>query len=89
MRLARISDIFILSGSMILACHLASITATVLRPKTNLSKGIFVKADFLYDFERDVYSCRAGNQPTYRISCTGKPGVSRLSTLAAQRRQGA
>jgi hypothetical protein len=29
---------------------------------------MFVKADFLYDPERDIYRCPAGNELTYRYS---------------------
>lgn len=58
------------SGTEILACHEVGITTTVPRPATsgNEGKGMFVKADFLYDPERDVYRCPAGNELTYRYS---------------------
>ena len=54
------------SGTEILACHEVGITTTVPRPATsgNEGKGMFVKADFLYDPERDVYRCPAGNKLT-------------------------
>uniref|UniRef100_A4WYH0 Transposase DDE domain-containing protein n=1 Tax=Cereibacter sphaeroides (strain ATCC 17025 / ATH 2.4.3) TaxID=349102 RepID=A4WYH0_CERS5 len=56
------------SGTEILACHEAGITTTVPRPMTsgNEAKGMFVKRDFLYDPERDIYTCPAGNELTYR-----------------------
>lgn len=65
-----IADKGYFSGSEILACHRAGITATVPRPETsgNRSKGMFVKADFHYEPDRDVYRCPAGNELTYRYT---------------------
>lgn len=65
-----IADKGYFSGSEILACHRAGITTTVPRPETsgNRSKGMFVKADFLYEPERDVYRCPAGKELTYRYT---------------------
>ncbi|MGB4949970.1 MAG: IS1182 family transposase [Rhizobiaceae bacterium] len=65
-----IADKGYFSGSEILACHRAGITTTVPRPETsgNRSKGMFVKADFRYEPERDVYRCPAGNELTYRYT---------------------
>lgn len=65
-----IADRGYFSGAEILACHEAGITVTVPRPETsgNRSKGMFVKADFLYLPERDVYLCPAGNELTYRYT---------------------
>jgi transposase len=56
------------SALEILACHKAGITATVPRSDTSgaRSKGHFVKADFAYDHEADVYRCPAGQALTYR-----------------------
>ena len=56
------------SGPEILACHEANITTTVPRPATsgNAAKGMYVKADFVYDADRDVYVCPAGEDLTYR-----------------------
>ena len=56
------------SGTEILACHEAGITTTVPRPATsgNAAKGMYVKADFAYDADRDVYVCPAGEDLTYR-----------------------
>lgn len=50
------------SALEILACHKAGITATVPRSDTSgaRSKGHFVKADFAYDHDADVYRCQAG-----------------------------
>ncbi len=58
------------SGAQILACHQAGITTTVSRPETsgNRAKGMYVKADFAYDPARDVYTCPAGEELTYRYT---------------------
>jgi transposase len=58
------------SALEILACHKAGITATVPRSDTSgaRSKGHFVKADFAYDHEADVYRCPAGQALTYRTT---------------------
>ena len=58
------------SGAEILACHEVGITTTVPRPATsgNAAKGMFVTADFLYEPERDVCRCPAGEALTYRHS---------------------
>ncbi|MGA9412571.1 MAG: IS1182 family transposase [Roseobacter sp.] len=50
------------SGREILACHEEGITATLPRPETsgNRKKGMYVKADFAYDADADVYRCPAG-----------------------------
>ena len=65
-----IADKGYFSGTEILACHQAGIITTVPRPETsgNRSKGMFVKADFHYEPERDVYRCPAGNALTYRYT---------------------
>ena len=56
-----IADKGYFSGTEIVACHKADITATVPRLVTpgNESKGMFVKADFLCDTARDIYVCPA------------------------------
>jgi len=53
------------SGTEILACHQAGITITVPRPETSgdRSEGMFVKADFHYEPDRDVYRGPAANEP--------------------------
>jgi transposase len=58
------------SGTEILACHEVGITTTVPRPETsgNRGKGMFVKADFQYEPDRDVYRCPADNELTYRYT---------------------
>jgi hypothetical protein len=65
-----IADKGYFSGAEILACHEEGITTTVPRPATsgNEGQGMFVKADFLYDPERDVYTCPARNELIYRYS---------------------
>ena len=58
------------SGVEIAACDKAGITVTMPRPETsgNRSKGMYVKADFKYDAERDVYICPTGNELIYRYT---------------------
>ena len=58
------------SGPEIQACHEADITTTVPRPATsgNAAKGMYVKADFVYAAEWDVYVCLAGEDLTYRYT---------------------
>jgi hypothetical protein len=55
------------SGREILACHEDGITTSLPRPETsgNRSKGMYVKADFAYDADADVYRCPAGETLTY------------------------
>ena len=54
----------------ILTCAQADITVTLPKPMTsgNRSKGRFVKADFRYVKEEDVYICPAGERLTYRFT---------------------
>ena len=65
-----IADKGYFSGPEILACHEAGITTTVPRPATsgNAAKGMYVKADFVYDADRDVYVCPAGEDLIYRYT---------------------
>ena len=58
------------SALEILACHNASITATVPRSDTSgaRSKGHYVKADFAYDHSADIYRCPAGQALTHRTT---------------------
>ena len=58
------------SGREILACHEEGITTTLPRPETsgNRKKDMYVKADFAYDAEADVYQCPAGETLTYRYT---------------------
>jgi hypothetical protein len=58
------------SGVEIAACDKAGITVTLPRPETsgNRKKGMYEKADFKYDADRDVYICPAGDTLTYRYT---------------------
>jgi transposase len=58
------------SGTEIAACDKAGITVTMPRPETsgNRSKGMYVKADFKYDADRDVYICPTGDELIYRYT---------------------
>ena len=68
--LEAIADRGYFSGTELLACHEDGITATVPRPDTsgNRKKGMFVKADFIYEAAADTYICPAGKVLTYRYS---------------------
>jgi Transposase DDE domain len=57
------------SGAELLACHKQGITATVPRADTSGSRvhGLYVKADFVYDPDADIYyRCPAGEALIYR-----------------------
>ncbi|MCL4068154.1 IS1182 family transposase [Pseudomonas sp. GX19020] len=58
------------SGRQILTCHEAGIITTIPRPETsgNRIKGLYVKADFAYEANADVYRCPAGEALTYRYT---------------------
>jgi len=58
------------SSKEILASNAAGITATIPKISTsaNHKKGLYVKADFQYDAEADVYHCPGGQKLTYRSS---------------------
>ena len=68
--LEAIADRGYFNGAELLACHEDRITATVPRPDTsgNRKKDMFVKADFAYEAETDVYLCPAGKALTYRYA---------------------
>jgi len=57
------------SGDEILDCHKAGITVFLPKPQTsnNRLKGKFVKADFRYVKEDDVYICPAGERLVYHF----------------------
>lgn len=57
-------------GREILLCHEKGITTTVPRPETsgNRAKGMYVKADFAYNQDADVYRCPAGEALSYRYT---------------------
>ena len=69
-KLEAIADRGYFSGNELLACNKYGITATVPKPDTsgNRKKGMFVKADFIYDAQADVYICPAGQALSYRYS---------------------
>jgi transposase len=58
------------SSEEILACEEASITVTLPKPQTsgNKAKGRFVKQDFRYVAQEDVYICPASERLTYRYT---------------------
>lgn len=58
------------SGCEILACYEDGITTTLSRPETsgNRSKCMYVKADFAYDADADVYRCSRCKTLTYRYT---------------------
>ncbi|MFC3061833.1 IS1182 family transposase [Paenirhodobacter populi] len=58
------------SGRQILTCDEAGITTTIPRPETsgNRIKGMYVKPDFAFDAEADIYRCPAGEALTYRYT---------------------
>ena len=58
------------SAQEILACHEAGITARVPRSDTSgaRAKGHFVKADFAYEHDADIYRCPAGQALTHRTT---------------------
>ena len=58
------------SSEEILACHEAGVTVTLPKPMTSgsRSKGRFVKQDFRYVSDNDVYVCPAGERLTYRYT---------------------
>jgi transposase len=54
----------------ILACHKAGIIVTLPKPQTSSkkAKGLFVKPDFIYLADEDVYICPAGQHLIYRFT---------------------
>ena len=54
----------------ILDCHEAGITVTLPKPQTsnNKAKGLFVKPDFVYLVDEDVYVCPAGERLIYHYT---------------------
>jgi hypothetical protein len=66
-RLDVVADRGYFDSEEILACELADITVTLPKPQTsgNRAKGRFVKADFRYLADDDVYLCPAGERLKY------------------------
>jgi transposase len=54
----------------ILECHETGITVTLPKPQTsnNKARGLFVKPDFVYLADEDVYRCPAGQRLIYRFT---------------------
>jgi hypothetical protein len=69
-RLDVVADRGYFSGEEILACDEAGITVTLPKPLTsgNKAKGRFVKQDFRYVAEEDVYLCPAGERLVYHFT---------------------
>src|SRR5215813_6850435 len=69
-RLDVVADRGYFDSGEILACEEAGITVTLPKPQTsgNKAKGRFVKQDFRYVAEEDVYLCPAGERLTYRYT---------------------
>ncbi len=69
-RLDVVADRGYFSSEEILACDQAGITVTLPKPLTsnNKAKGRFVKQDFLYVTDEDVYICPAGERLAYRFT---------------------
>lgn len=68
--MSAVADKGYFSGREILAFYEDGITTTLLRPETsgNRKKGRYVKADFAYDADADVYRCPAGETLPYRYT---------------------
>ncbi len=69
-KLDAVADRGYFNGEEILACEEACITVTLPKPFTsnNKAKGRFVKQDFVYLAEDDVYRCPAGERLVYRFT---------------------
>lgn len=85
--MSAVADKGYFSGREILACHETGITTTLPRPETsgNRSNGMYVKADFAYVADADVYRCLAGETLTYRYTTEeAGPVVRRYWTNVCQ-----
>ena len=73
-RLDVVADRGYFDSEEILACELADITVTLPKPQTsaNRAKGRFVKADFRYVAQEDVYLCPAGERLIWRYKTEEK-----------------
>jgi transposase len=69
-KLEVLADAGYFSGEEILECDKADITAILPKPLTsgNQTKGMFVKEDFRYVVDDDVYVCPADERLTYRFT---------------------
>ncbi|MBB6164722.1 hypothetical protein HNQ72_004567 [Rhizobium wenxiniae] len=79
-KLDAIADRGYFNGAKLLSCHEGGIKATVPRPETsnNRKKGMFVKADFVYDGATDTYVCPAGKALAYRYTRGGRTDASAI-----------
>lgn len=85
--MSAVADKGYFSSREILACHEDGITTTLPRPETsgNRKKGMYVKADFAYAADADIYRCPAGETLTYRYTTEeGGLVVQRYWTNACQ-----
>lgn len=76
------------SAEQILECAEADVTPTLPKPQTssNRKKGMFVKADFRYVADEDVYICPAGERLIWRyVTEEGGLVISRYWTDACGR----
>jgi transposase len=69
-QLEAVADRGYFSSPEILECHEAGITVTLPKPMTSGAKaeGRFGRQDFVYNAEKDVYRCPAGERLTYRYT---------------------
>ncbi len=82
--MSAVADKGYFSGREILACHEDGITTTLPRPETsgNRVKGMYVKADFAYDGDADVYRCPRGRDTDISVHDRGRR--PRAATLLGQ-----
>ena len=69
-KLTVLTDRGYFTGTQILQCERAGITALVPKPLTSNAKaeGRFDKRDFIYDAKRDEYRCPAGERAIWRMT---------------------
>ena len=67
------------NGEQVKQCDQAAIRASVAKPdrSRNQHKGLFTKADFSYDSERDRYGCRQGQELSFRFETEQKGRATR------------
>lgn len=72
-----VADMGYYDGAEVKKCEAQGITAYIPKPLTsaNTKLGLFGKERFLYDADKDVYHCPAGQDLTYRF-CTVEKGRS-------------
>ena len=69
-RLAVVADRGYFNSEEILACAQSGVAVTVPKPQTSSARaaGRFDRADFVYDAEKDIYRCPAGEALTRRMA---------------------